>query len=192
MSAGKGPNIQQRNQYPRDYGDWGSVLAAPNAPNWPATALASRQAEGLEAGDVCYITATQMRAWCSSPGTVGGRNATWITGPVNFAFLNKAAQVTGTTPTVLGSVYLFINEVIRTSSRAYLGAPAGGSATIQLRGVTAGLLAGVTFVKAGAMGDALMTGPGDVQVPTSEWYQIELVGDTGLTTAIAEGLRLVK
>lgn len=67
------PNVQPRNQFPRDWGNYASLDVCPNASAWPGT---TNQTKLLEAGDTAFITG-QGRAVCFDAGTPGSSDAVW-------------------------------------------------------------------------------------------------------------------
>lgn len=68
--------LQQRSQYQRNWGNFPTVDACPNASGYTGTANA---AAGLEVGDEAYVTtgATTSVVVCIDAGTIGGLNAIW-------------------------------------------------------------------------------------------------------------------
>lgn len=70
------PNVQQRNQYGRDWGNYPSLDVCPNAASW---AGGSNPAEPLEIGDRAYIDSgnTIGPCHCVSAGTPGLLDAVW-------------------------------------------------------------------------------------------------------------------
>lgn len=67
------PNVQQRNQYGRDWGNYASISVCPNASAW---AGGTDPAAPLEVGDTAYVTGVG-RVYCSDAGTSGGLDAVW-------------------------------------------------------------------------------------------------------------------
>ena len=88
--AARSPGLQARSQYPRDWGNYVSAAVLPNASGAPLPAPAFAN---LEAGDTAYVpTATPatnigVLYVCSSPGTVNGGDAAWVSqAPVSLDF----------------------------------------------------------------------------------------------------------
>jgi hypothetical protein len=99
-------------------------------------------------------------------------------------------SVVGVAPLVIGAVYLALNSVYGVASRALIGTTAGGTATLQLRRQTTGvLLPGASWAVTGALADVVSGAP--FTVTATDWYTIELLGDAGPTISLAYGLRLV-
>jgi len=97
---------------------------------------------------------------------------------------------TGTSPLVIGAVYLTAGTIYGTSSGALLGTGAGGTATLQLRRqTTAVLFAGASWAVTGGLANVVLGSP--ATVPNTDWYTIELLGSAGGTISLAYGLRLV-
>lgn len=70
------PNVQQRNQFGRDWGNYPSLDDCPNAVGWLG---GTNPAAALEEGDRAYINAGNVTGpcHCVSAGTVGGLDAIW-------------------------------------------------------------------------------------------------------------------
>jgi len=101
-----------------------------------------------------------------------------------------AGSITGTSPLVVGAVYLLSGQVLSTSSRALIGTGAGGTATLNLRRqTTAVLLSGASWAVTGAIASVVLGSP--VTVANTDWYTIELSGSAGGTVSLAYGLVLV-
>jgi len=101
-----------------------------------------------------------------------------------------AGSITGTSPLVVGAVYLLSGQVLSTSSRALIGTAAGGTATLNLRRqTTAVLLSGASWAVTGAIASVVLGSP--VTVSNTDWYTIELSGSAGGTVSLAYGLVLV-
>lgn len=101
-----------------------------------------------------------------------------------------AASHTGTSPLVIGAVYLLNGSSYGTASRAFIGTGAGGTATLQLRRQTTGvLLAGASWAVTGALADVALGSP--FSVSNTDWYTIEIVGSGVSTVSLAYGLSLV-
>lgn len=101
-----------------------------------------------------------------------------------------AGSITGTSPLVVGAVYLLSGQVLSTSSRALIGTGAGGTATLQLRRqTTAVLLSGASWAVTGGLASIALGSP--VTVANTDWYTIELFGSAGGTVSLAYGLVLV-
>ena len=101
-----------------------------------------------------------------------------------------AGSITGTSPLVVGAVYLLSGQVLSTSSRALIGTGAGGTATLNLRRqTTAVLLSGASWAVTGAIASVVLGSP--VTVSNTDWYTIELSGSAGGTVSLAYGLVLV-
>lgn len=69
--ATRQPNVQQRNQFARDWGNYALAADLPNAAGWlgPLTG-------NLEAGDTAFLLSTGP-VYCASPGTPGLLDAVW-------------------------------------------------------------------------------------------------------------------
>lgn len=94
--ATRQPNAgQTRNQNGRDWGNYASLAVLPNAASW---AGGTEPARPLEAGDTAYVTGTG-RVHCTSAGTPGGLNATWVATGAGGGI----TQLTGDVTTALGS-----------------------------------------------------------------------------------------
>ncbi|MGL4255620.1 MAG: hypothetical protein ACRCSL_04745 [Microbacterium sp.] len=182
------PFGQTRNQNGRDWGNFNTLSALPNASAWTGSSTTN-----LEQGDTAmWSGAGVQRVFCRNPGTPGSLNAVWGTGEDNLVFSAVSPVGDGTAAVVAGAVYLHVGMVLRTSSRALLGTLAGGTATVRLRRQSTGvLLAGASWSSTGVgLADAALAA--DVTVADTDWYTIELVGDAPATEALAYGLRLVR
>lgn len=185
-----------RNQ--RDWGNYASLTVCPNGTG-PSAVPANRVTGVLEVGDTAFITGVGGGpCHCTSVGTAGGNDAVWaLTGaastpPIRFAFssMGLGTDAQGTTPLVIGAVYLENGVTILGKSNALLGTIAGGTGTVQLRRQgTGALLAGASwdYTGVGVSNDTLA---GDVAIVADDWYTIELVGDALDTVAVCYGLTL--
>jgi len=91
---------------------------------------------------------------------------------------------TGTTPLLIGSVYLPAGT-LQATAKCMLGTLAGGTATIELRRFTGGA-AITTWTATGALQNSVLGG--SVVTPADDWYDLYLYGDAGPTVAILKGL----
>lgn len=91
---------------------------------------------------------------------------------------------TGTTPLLVGSVYLPFGA-LQALSRSMLGTTAGGTATLELRRFTGGTVV-ATWQATGALQDVQLGAP--VNLPATDWYDIYIYGDAGPTVAVVKGL----
>jgi hypothetical protein len=188
-----------RNPRGREQNNWGVFASLAACPNGSATAVANNEVEGvLEVGDTAYITGSGP-CHCTSIGTYpSGGDAVWaLTGttttpPIRFVFneLGLGTDAQGTTPVVIGAVYLENGVTILGKSNALLGTIAGGTGTVQLRRQgTGALLAGASWDYTGVgIGDDALAA--DVAIAATDWYTIELVGDALDTVAVCYGLTL--
>lgn len=104
--------------------------------------------------------------------------------------LSFSTPGSGTSPVVVGAVYLTSGSVILATSNALVGTAAGGTGTLQLRrNGTGALLSGASWAYTGT-GVSNITLSGSVSVSVSDWYTAEIVGDSGATVPIAYGLSL--
>jgi hypothetical protein len=121
---------------------------------------------------------------------VGALNELKAAGGSSIKDLVLNATNTGTSPLVIGAVYLTNAVVYGTSSRALIGTSAGGTATLKLRRQSTGVLVtGASWAVTGALADVALGSP--ITVPATDWYTIELLGDAGGTVSLAYGLTLV-
>lgn len=74
------PNVQPRNQFPRDWGDYATPDLLPNCSGFTAPA---NKLVPLEAGDTAYVT-NRGRWYCESAGTPGAGDAIWRSGLVTM------------------------------------------------------------------------------------------------------------
>ncbi len=91
---------------------------------------------------------------------------------------------TGTTPELVGSVYLPLGT-LQSNARCMLGTTAGGTATLELRRFTGGAVV-ATWTAAGALQDSLLGS--SIGLPAADWYDIYLYGDAAPTVAVVKGL----
>lgn len=69
------PNVQARNQHPKDWGSYATLDVLPNAANWAGGA---NPADPLEDGDTAFVTTSGIGpVYCVSAGTPGGLDAVW-------------------------------------------------------------------------------------------------------------------
>lgn len=121
--------------------------------------------------------------------TLGATPSTTPFAPVDKDVSLDGVQ-TGTSPLVVGAVYLANGVTYGVSSLALIGTVAGGTATLQLRRQTTGvLLSGASWAVTGALASVALVGP--AAVPATDWYTIELLGDAAGTVSLAYGLTLV-
>lgn len=81
------PNAQDRNGHPRNWGNYNSVIELPNSSGWTLGAL---KAAPLEEGDSAYVVGIG-EVLCTNPGTSGGLDAVWDSGPVGLTDLYVSA-----------------------------------------------------------------------------------------------------
>lgn len=91
---------------------------------------------------------------------------------------------TGTTPKLVGSVYL-PGGSLGAEARVMLGTVAGGTASLELRRFTGGTLI-YTWTATGALQD--VPAIGGIMIPANDWYDLYLYGDAGPTVAVLKGL----
>lgn len=179
------PNVQQRNQYGRDWGNYAAATDLPNAAAWAGGANA---AAPLEAGDTAYVTGTG-RYHCTSAGTIGALDATW-------------AATGGTIREILieNGVTLVAGDVVRSQtpgqvSKAAVGAnnpPAIGIvlvggvgdgltvyALVALQGYVSGL-SGLT--SGGVVYVSTTAGAYTTTIPSASGAEVQVLGEAISTT----------
>lgn len=72
--ATRTPSLQERS---RVHSHWGVYDTAAELPNGPVNPLGLAQFS-LEIGDIAYVVATTTLYVCTSAGTAGGSDATWV------------------------------------------------------------------------------------------------------------------
>lgn len=130
-----------------------------------------------------YVTTTAVVFF--SEAFIGGGGAP-ATAPVELAFNDS---ILGTTPLIVGSVYLGITT-ITTASRAMVGTQAGGIGTVRLRRNGTGVLVPNATWSFNGVGLSNVTLALAAAIAVADWYDIEIVGDLVGTTALLKGLHL--
>jgi hypothetical protein len=100
--------------------------------------------------------------------------------------LSFQGEVTGTSPSVIGAVYLPA-VTLTTASRVLLGVIGAGTATLQLvEQATSTVVA--TWTRAGALTDVALAAP--TAALAAGWYAVDLAGDAGGTVVRCYGAHL--
>lgn len=107
------PNVQQRNQYLRDWGNYDFLVDLPNASGWTGGAT-----NALERGDTAYVTGVGPVS-CSSAGTPGLLNAVWVPGGGGGGITELTGDVAAGPGS--GSVVATIAPLAVTASKIALG-----------------------------------------------------------------------
>lgn len=94
--------------------------------------------------------------------------------------------VLGTTPVLVGSIYLPAGTIVGASSRVMLGTDqVADTASLELRRFTGGAVLD-TITATGVLQEAQPSG--DIVVPADDWYDLYLYSDVVTTNAILRGL----
>lgn len=183
------PFLQARNGHPRDWGNHASADVLPNASASPYTAA---QVTPLEEGDTATVIGVGQ-AQCMSPGTPGSNDAVWrITLASASIFVPVAATTiagSSTSPVAYGAVYLAANTVVQASSRALVGVIGSGTATVQVRRQSTGVLVGglswstISSLNNQSLGLA-------VTIAADDWYTFEIVSSADAALALVQGVEL--
>lgn len=90
------PGLQDRNSFPRDWGNYNKPAELPNAAGAP---LGAPQFDHLEEGDTAYIFQAGVagRYWCVKPGASGAGDAVWATAAINDSYTPLVAASDGGT-----------------------------------------------------------------------------------------------
>lgn len=137
----------------------------------------------VQAGSAADVTVTVLMGGASALApTIVLPEDNEITQPIN-------ATVLGTTPTLVGSVYLPAGTIVGASSRFMLGADqVADTVTLELRRFTGGAVLD-TITATGVLQEAQPGG--DIVVADADWYDLYLYADVVTTNAILRGLRLL-
>lgn len=182
------PNAQARNGHPRDWGNYASLTALPNASAWAGGVLL---ATPLEQGDTAFLIGTGS-VECTIAGTPGLLDAVWaVTGKTSIIMPVAASTLAGagTSPVAYGAVYLTTGQTAQMTSRALVGAVGGGIASVQVRRQSTGaLVAGFAWSTAAALNDQTLAAA--VPIVASDWYVLEVVSDTVGAYALVQGVEI--
>lgn len=183
------PNAQARNGHPRDWGNYASLTLLPNAAGWLGGVL---KATPLEEGDPAFVVGVG-RVYCVSAGTPGLFDAVWAVAGTSSVIVPVAASTlagAGTSPVAYGAVYLRAGQTIQAVSRALVGAIGGGTATVQIRRQSTGVLVvGLVWATAAALNDQTLAG--SVSIVADDWYTLEVVSDTLGAYAVVQGVEII-
>lgn len=91
---------------------------------------------------------------------------------------------TGTTPLLVGSVYL-VAGTLQATSKCMMGTSAGGTATVELRRFTGGAVI-TTWAASGARQNKTLGAT--AAIAAADWYDVYLYGDAGPTVAEVWGM----
>lgn len=174
-------------------------MELPNAPFWTGG-----DATDLERGDIAFVydaqgsTGSLYAPWvCLDAGTLGGLDAIWDRiAPIDEDItVPLVATQTGTTESLVGSIYLRANTVLKLDSRALLGGSIiTHGAILRMRSFSGGALIAYFEVLASTLADTTILDPGgsnvDVLVSTAGWYDLYLAAPSAPETAVVRGLHL--
>lgn len=179
------PNIQPRNQFPRDWGNYAGFTVLPNASAW---AGGTNPVKLLEAGDTAFVAGVGL-VYCVSAGTAGALDAVWALSGVAQINLALAGEQTGTSELSLGMIYLTAGAVIAATSHAMLGATSGvaDTADLRIRRFTGGAQVAI-FSATGTPADTVITAA--YTVAASDWYELTLAAGGVAQVASCPGVCL--
>jgi hypothetical protein len=185
-----------RNPLGRNQRDWGNYASLNACPKAAGTAVAINKTDGvLEVGDTAYVTGSGP-CHCTSAGTAGVNDATWaLTGgsgatpSVRIATSGSTIATNGTNAVSVGAVWLTNGAVVLATSNALVGALVAGTATLQVRRQTTGVLvAGLAWSTAAALNNQTLAGA--VNIVADDWYVFEIVSTDAAGTALVLGVTL--
>ena len=100
--------------------------------------------------------------------------------------LSFQGEVTGTSPAIIGAVYLPA-VTLTTASRVLLGVVGTGTATLQLVEQSTSTVV-ATWTRTGALTDVTLAAP--TSALSAGWYAVDLAGDAGGTVVRCYGAHL--